>query len=153
MIDATPGSPDGFYDAALSPGRAFRDGDVSVTTESVLGGVATVQVNVTRAPPADTTAPSAPGPVVAVPAGDHVTLSWPPASDDVGVAGYRVFRDGGLAPTTTETSWTDTAVAPGATYAYRVEAYDAAGNSASSPVVTATMAAAPPPVVQPPGTT
>src|SRR5581483_5946347 len=43
VIDTTPGSPDGFYDAALTPGRTFRDGDISVTTESVVGGVATVQ--------------------------------------------------------------------------------------------------------------
>jgi hypothetical protein len=153
LIDTTPGSADGFYDAALSPGRTFRDGDVSVTTESVVGGIATVQVNVTPAPPADTTPPSAPGPVVAVSGGDHVTLSWPPASDNIGVAGYGVFRDGALARTTTETSWTDTAVAPGATYSYRVEAYDAAGNIASSSVVTATVPVAPPPVVQPPVTT
>jgi hypothetical protein len=151
LIDTTPGSADGFYDAALTPGRTFKDGEVSVTTESVVAGVATVQVNVTPAPPADTTPPSAPGPVVAVPAGDHVTVSWTPASDDVGVAGYRIFRDGDLARTTTETTWTDTAVTAGATYSYRVEAYDAAGNSASSAVVAATVPA-PPPVVQPPVT-
>jgi Gametolysin peptidase M11 len=151
LIDTTPGSPDGFYDAALTPGRTFRDGDVTLTTESVVAGVATVRVNLTPAPPADTTPPSAPGPVVAAAAGDRVTLSWPPSSDDVGVAGYEIFRDASLVQTTTETSWTDTAVAAGTSYTYRVEAYDAAGNSASSPVV-AVNVPAPPPVVKPPAT-
>src|SRR5436305_9655564 len=95
LIDTTPGSPDGFYDAALTPGRTFTDGDISVTTQSVVAGVATVQVTTTR-PPADTTPPSAPEPEVADTATDHVTLSWPSSIDDVGVAGYRVYRDGAL---------------------------------------------------------
>ncbi|MEA2437626.1 MAG: hypothetical protein QOF65_2182, partial [Thermoleophilaceae bacterium] len=55
LIDTTPGSADGFHDAALTPGRTFTDGDISITTESVVGGVANVQVNVTPAPPTDTT--------------------------------------------------------------------------------------------------
>ncbi|MEA2130852.1 MAG: hypothetical protein QOJ85_3743 [Solirubrobacteraceae bacterium] len=152
LIDTTPGSADGFDDAALTAGRTFRDGDMAVTTESVVAGTATVQVNLTPTPPADTTPPSAPGPVVAEPGSDHVSVSWPPASDDVGVAGYRIFRDGALAATTTATNWTDTSVTAGAAYSYRVEAYDAAGNSASSAVVAATVPAPPPPVVEPPAT-
>ena len=153
LVDTTPGSAGGFEDAALTPGRTFADGDISITTVSVVGGVATVQVNLTAAPPPppDTTPPSAPGSVVAVPAADRVDLSWTAATDDVGVAGYRVFRDGALVKTTTGTSWSDTSVTPGATYSYRVEAYDAAGNSASSALVAATVPA-PPPVVPPPVT-
>ncbi|MFL5956512.1 MAG: hypothetical protein ACJ756_03590, partial [Solirubrobacterales bacterium] len=145
VIDTTPGSHDGFYDAALTPGRTFTDGDISITTESVVGGVATIQVNVTPPPPPDTTPPSAPGPLSAESATDHVTLSWPAATDDIGVGGYRVFRDGSLVQTTTSTSWTDTSVTAGVTYSYRVEAYDAAGNTASSDVVGATVPSPPPP--------
>jgi hypothetical protein len=154
VIDTTPGSPDGFEDAALTPGRTFTDGDISVTTVSVVAGVATVQVNVTAAPPppADTTPPSAPSSLVATTAADRVGLSWTAATDDVGVAGYRLFRDGSLVKATTDTSWTDTAVTAGVTYSYRVEAYDAAGNSASSALVSATVPSPPPPVVQPPVT-
>jgi hypothetical protein len=145
LIDTTPGSSGGFYDAALTPGHTFTDGDISITTESVVAGVATVQVTVTPAPPADTTPPSAPGPLVADAATDHVALSWPPATDDVGVAGYRVLRDGAVVKTTTLTSWTDASVTAGSTYSYRVEAYDAAGNSASSSLVSATIPTPPPP--------
>ena len=90
---------------------------------------------------------------MALTAADRVGLSWTAATDDVGVAGYRVFRDGVLVSTTTATSWNDTSVTPGATYAYRVEAYDAAGNSASSDLVSATVPSPPPPpVVEPPVT-
>jgi hypothetical protein len=154
VIDTTPGSPGGFQDAALTPGRTFTDGDISITTVSVVGGVATVQVNVTAPPPPapDNTPPSAPSSLVATTAADRVGLSWTAATDDVGVAGYRVFRDGSLVKTTTATSFTDTAVTPGVTYSYRVDAYDAAGNSASSALVSATVPAPPPPppVIQPP---
>jgi hypothetical protein len=153
LIDTTPGSSGSFDDAALTPGRTFTDGDVSITTQSVVAGVATVRVNTTPATTADTTAPSTPGPVTAASASDHVTLSWPPASDDVGVAGYRIFRDGSLVQTTTATSWSDAAVTAGATYSYRVEAYDAAGNTASSAIVSATVPSPPPPVVQQPPVT
>jgi hypothetical protein len=152
LIDTTPGSADGFRDAALTPGRTFTDGDVSITTQSVVAGVATVQVS-TGAPPPEATPPSAPDPVVAQPASDHVTVSWPASSDNVGVAGYRVFRDGALIQTTTATSWVDTEVTAGTSYTYRVDAYDAAGNVAPSAAVSATVPSAPPPPAEPqPGT-
>jgi hypothetical protein len=151
LIDTTPGSSGGFADASLTPGRTFADGDISVTTVSVVAGVATVQVNVTPAPPADSTPPSAPGPLVTSAATDHVTLSWPASIDDVGVAGYRIFRDGSLAQTTTQTSWTDSAVTPGAGYTYRVDSYDAAGNTASSAIVAVAVPA--PPAPPPPSET
>ena len=67
-------------------------------------------------------------------------LSWSASTDDVGVAGYRVYRNGMLVGTVTDTSYTD---APGGkkgmSYRYTVVAYDAAGNvSAASNTVTVT---------------
>ncbi len=46
----------------------------------------------------------------------------------MGVAGYRIFRDGGQIGTTATTTYDDTGLTPGATYRYEVAAFDAAGN-------------------------
>jgi hypothetical protein len=76
---------------------------------------------------ADTQAPSAPTALTAsVAKRTQVSLAWQPATDNVGVAGYELWRNGVRAAVTTTTSYTQT-LAAGA-YAYYVVAYDAAGN-------------------------
>ena len=76
----------------------------------------------------DTTAPSAPSNLVATGGAGQVTLSWDPASDDAGVTGYRLYRDGAPAATLGPvTSHTDAGLQPG-TYTSEVRALDAAGN-------------------------
>ena len=66
----------------------------------------------------------------------RVDLRWSASTDDVGVAGYDVLRNGSPAGTTAATSFTSADVAKGATYAFTVRARDAAGNvsAAASPV-------------------
>jgi len=56
----------------------------------------------------------------------RVNLSWTAATDNVGVVGYRVYRNGVLVATTTSRTWSD-ALRKG-TMTYTVRAYDAAGN-------------------------
>jgi hypothetical protein len=94
--------------------------------------------------PGDTTPPSKPAGLaaVAVSAG-QVDLTWDAASDDVGVTGYDVVRDGSvLATVGTVTTYRDTSVASSTSYAYRVAARDAAGNVSpqSDPAVVTTPA-------------
>jgi chitodextrinase len=76
----------------------------------------------------DSTAPSAPTGLKATVAAQSVTVSWTASTDNVGVAGYRVSRNGSLLTTTTSKSYTDTAVTQGSSYTYQVVAFDAAGN-------------------------
>lgn len=87
----------------------------------------------------DTTAPSAPaGLTVAAVTGTSASLTWAPSADDRGVSAYDVYRDGVKAGTTAMASFTDTGLAPSASYSYTVRARDAAGNeSAPSAAVTA----------------
>jgi chitodextrinase len=67
------------------------------------------------------------------------SLSWSPSADNVGVAGYRVYRNGVQVGTTTGTTFTDTGLSASTRYTYTVAAYDRAGNvSAQSAGVTAT---------------
>ncbi|GAA1394414.1 DUF4832 domain-containing protein [Catellatospora coxensis] len=88
----------------------------------------------------DCTAPSTPiGLTVSGVTNTSVSLSWSAATDNVGVAGYQVFRGGTQVGAPTGTSFTDTGRSPGQTYQYTVRAVDAAGNvSGSSATVSAT---------------
>jgi chitodextrinase len=97
----------------------------------------------------DTTPPSTPSGVTAtVPSPTEVDLSWTASTDNVGVAGYRVYRNGALIGSSTTNSYADTGVQPATSYSYYTVAYDAAGNSsANSNIATATT---PPPNAGPP---
>ena len=84
----------------------------------------------------DTTPPSTPSGLTATPvSGTQITLSWPAATDNVGVTGYQVERCQGAGCTTfallaspTTTSYGDTGLSPSTSYSYRVRARDAVGN-------------------------
>jgi chitodextrinase len=92
--------------------------------------------------PADVTSPSAPASLTAsVYSATQADLAWPNASDNVGVAGYDVYRDGQLvASLGMLNSFRDGGLAMGATYSYQVKARDGAGNtSVFSPTATVTM--------------
>ncbi len=93
---------------------------------------------------ADLLPPSAPTGLTATSVGQtQVGLAWTAATDDVGVAGYQVLRDGFLVGTPSGTAYTDTGLAPAGTYTYTVRAVDAAGNlGPASNAVTVTTTAA-----------
>jgi hypothetical protein len=57
-----------------------------------------------------------------------INLNWSAITDNVGVTGYRVYRDGSELTTTTQTSYSDTGLTASTEYTYTVSAYDAAGN-------------------------
>lgn len=59
----------------------------------------------------------------------RVALTWSPATDDVAVTGYRIYRDGALLTGIGQaTTHTDPTVTPTGTYCYQVTAVDGAGN-------------------------
>jgi len=89
--------------------------------------------------PPDTTPPSPPSGLAAnVASSTEVDLSWTPSTDNVGVAGYRIYRNGALLGTSATTSYADTAAQPSTSYSYYALAYDAAGNT-STPSNTASV--------------
>lgn len=93
-------------------------------------------------PSNDTVPPSSPTNVVAQSGDTNVALTWSPATDNVGVSGYLVHRDGQfLAWVPGSTSYTDGAVTLGQTYRYEIRAQDAAHNNSVSAPVTVTVGA------------
>jgi Domain of unknown function (DUF4082)/Glycosyl hydrolases family 16/Bacterial Ig domain len=102
-------------------------------------------------PSADDEPPAAPGNFTASAASStRIDLTWNTASDNVGVAGYEVRRDGTVIASLGGgvTSHGDTGLSPSTDYAYEVMAFDAAGNASEPATATATtLAAAPPPAL------
>jgi chitodextrinase len=82
----------------------------------------------------DTQAPAAPsGLTSSAVSTTSFTLSWTAATDNVGVAGYEVFRDGVLFGSTTgATMLSITGLTASTTYAMTVKAKDAAGNTSAA---------------------
>ena len=77
----------------------------------------------------DTTAPTVPAPPTLIATGStEDQISWAPGTDNVGVAGYRLFRNGTLLATLNGLGYVDNGLTPGATYGYRLVAFDASGN-------------------------
>ncbi|MEK7635990.1 MAG: fibronectin type III domain-containing protein [Patescibacteria group bacterium] len=99
-------------------------------------------------PPSDTASPSIPTNLTAQAiSSSQINLSWIASTDNVGVLGYRIFRDSSqLSTVTGQLSYSDTNLSPSTSYTYTVSAYDAAGNNSnqSSPVSTTTQSASPP---------
>ena len=93
-------------------------------------------------PPADTTPPTAPSNLSTSGVGQTTaTLNWTASSDNVGVVGYRTFRNGATVATVSGTSSTLTGLTCGSSYTLAVEAYDTAGNISSRPSVGVSTAA------------
>lgn len=93
---------------------------------------------------ADTSAPSTPaGLTAAADSSSSIALSWNASTDNVGVAGYKIFRGGTQIATSTTNTYTDVGLTASTSYTYAVVAYDVAGNnSAQSTSASATTLAA-----------
>jgi hypothetical protein len=90
---------------------------------------------------ADGSPPTVPTGVVAErPTSKAVYLDWNRSTDDVGVTGYQIFRNGAPTPiaTVTDPAFSEADLDPAASYSSTVRAVDAAGNrSPASPAVVA----------------
>ncbi|WP_396135316.1 PQQ-dependent sugar dehydrogenase [Amycolatopsis sp. A133] len=128
-LTAVPGATWGLYVNA-------RDAAGNVSQAS-----STVTVTVPQCQ-ADTEPPTTPTGVTATASGTTVTVRWSPSTDNVGVTGYEVLRDGTVAGSTSgaaTTSFTDSGLAANTRYQYQVRARDAQANrSAASTAVVVT---------------
>jgi len=132
-----------FFDAPFQVGETFTDsiGGFTVYVDSVSGSGASVTIG-------DTMAPSFPLALegVAIPAGG-AQLDWQPASDNLGLDTYQIFRDGvlvGEVPASTLT-FTDPPSGVGGTVTYAVRAVDTARNPGPSATADVTLTSPPGP--------
>jgi hypothetical protein len=101
---------------------------LKVVSEQPYFGFNTIRVSATP----DTTAPSTPtGLTVSAFTPISLTLAWSAATDNVGVTGYRLYRDGVQVADVAVTSYSNTGLSPASTYSYTVSAYDATGNESA----------------------
>ena len=96
---------------------------------------------------ADTAPPSAPGtPTASATNATSTTLAWTASTDNVGVVGYDVIRNGTLVATVPTATFTDAALAPGTSFGYAIVARDSTGN-ASAPSKVGMVTTPPAPVL------
>ncbi len=144
--------------SASITGTSYSDGSVvpsamytySVSAADAAGNrsAESSAIMVTTPPSTDVVPPTVPGGLVATAnSASQISLRWNAATDDVGVANYRVQRNGmTVSSGVVGTSFTDAGLAANTLYAYTVSAADAAGNrSTESAVTNATINTAPPP--------
>ena len=145
LVDMTPGTSS-FTDAALLVGQTFVDPLTSVSMTTLATSSTAADVRISFAP--DEAAPSQPGNFKATALDPYrIGLSWTTSTDNIGVAGYRITRNGTLVGTVTGTGYTDAGLSPSTAYNYQVAAFDAGGNSstgASASATTLTPDVAPP---------
>lgn len=118
-----------FSDTGLTPVSTHT---YRVIASDAAGNLSAFSNAATATTPPDTTAPSAPTNLTAVGASSTtINLSWTASTDDVGVTGYSVFRDGGgtAIATVSSTFFSDTGLGVGSTHSYTVKAFDAANNT------------------------
>lgn len=123
-VGTTPATT--FRDETVPAGVASTYTVTAVDTSANIGPVSNA-LTVT-VPVVDTKAPSAPKNLTATATIGQIALRWDRSSDNVGVAGYFVYRDSRKIATVTTNSHVDATVRRTTTYAYKVKAFDAAGN-------------------------
>jgi chitodextrinase len=114
----TTGTTYKFKVRALDPAGNFSDtsSEIEVTTESI-----------------DTQSPTSPSTLTATKINvTDVTLAWTASTDNVGVTGYEVWKDGSKIADVLDASYVVTGLTGGTSYTFAVLAYDATGNKSTA---------------------
>ena len=142
---ATVGVVPAYQDTGLSVGTTYVYTVRALDAAGNVSGLSTAASATTPATP-DTTAPTTPtGLLVTAVSSTQINLTWTASTDNIGVAGYRVYRDGIFVAILAASgiSYQDTGLTASTTYSYNVDAIDATGNASalSAPVDETTMVA------------
>src|SRR5262249_56492479 len=101
---------------------------------------ATISATTSACP--DTTAPSVPTGVARTSGTTtSIVLGWTASTDNVGVAGYRLYQNGVQVGSATTTGYNFSGLTCGTSYTLGVSAYDAAGNASALATVSAATSA------------
>ena len=127
LVTTVPGTS--YSNTGLSPSTSYSYRVRATDSAGNLSGYSNVATASTLP---DTTAPSVPTNLtLQVVSSTQINLDWNPSTDDVAVAGYRVYRDGTFLRSSSVMPVQDSGLTPSTTYSYAVSAYDAAGNESA----------------------
>ena len=120
-----------YTDSGLSASTAYT---YTVAAADAAGNVSasslSTTVNTLAGP--DVTPPTPPTNVTAqATSANTATVGWTAATDNIGVTGYKVYRNGALIGATTSLTYSDSGLTTATTYSYTVYAFDAAGNASA----------------------
>src|SRR5437762_2119802 len=149
QIASVPGTS--YSNTGLSAGTTYSY-TVAASDAARNASAQSSAVSATTKAPLDTQAPSIPTNLAASAiTPTTLTLSWNAATDNVAVAGYRVYRNGTLAASPSGTSASITGLLASVLYSFTVSAVDAAGNASalSAPLSVTTLPLLPPPPYDP----
>jgi beta-glucanase (GH16 family)/chitodextrinase len=122
-----------YVDEGLAPGTTYS---YAVSAYDAAGNSSAKSsgssAQTTDVPVVDTQNPSVPsGLNASAPSSSKVDLSWTASTDNVGVAGYKIYQNGSQIGTVTGNTYTSTGLTASTLYKYTVAAYDAAGNASA----------------------
>jgi chitodextrinase len=114
--------------------------DFTNTSSTIESAYKDISVTISPVDQFDNEEPTSPGNLSSQPTSTTVDLTWDAATDNIGVALYRISRDGTEVGIVTGTSFQATGLNPNQTYSFSVIAEDANGNqSAPAAISVATL--------------
>lgn len=120
----------GYAVTGLKPNTAYV---FTVKAKDAAGNVSPASTELTVTAVQDSIAPTTPtGLKVTNTASSQLRVTWSPATDNVAVNGYEIYKNGILAATIAGTAYSDSNVLDGVTYLYTVRAVDTSGNLSSA---------------------
>ena len=134
-IGANPGNTR-YFDGLIDDVRIYGEALDGATIQDIVAG--SLPLIDGGGNNTDTESPTSPSNLTAQPTATQVDLSWTAATDNVGVALYRISIDGTEAGTTATTSYQATGLNAGQNYSFSVIAEDTSGNQSTAATVTAT---------------
>jgi chitodextrinase len=123
-----------YTDTAVKPGTTYT---FAVAAFDAAGNVSAASPGTSVVFP-DTVAPSAPTKLTLTPSTTSIVLKWTASTDNVGVAGYTIYRgSAAIATVRGPLTYTNTGLKRTTSYSYHVVAFDSAGH-VSKPSTTVT---------------
>jgi chitodextrinase len=149
FLDGAPAGTTTATSATLSRLGCGRTYTVGVEAADAAGNRSTrasVSASTSACTTGDTQPPTAPTNLARTASTtSSISVSWSGSTDDVGVAGYGLYRNGASVASTSTLAHTFAGLACGTGYTLAVDAYDAAGNRSGQATLTAATSTCPPP--------
>ena len=115
--------------ASINLAQRITKAGIDISQQTIYGEDSTNPTPTPTPDPEDKEAPSIPTDLTASNVTEtSVTLNWTASTDNKGVAGYYVYRDGQQVGQTATTNYIDKYLMAGSTYIYTVKAFDHSGN-------------------------